>query len=160
MKYLAKVHQFHVHVRVRGHVHVRVLSVYISVSMSISMLFQLNMALWIFMADTAIILSIPKGPTGWRGNLKRLSYERGWLKLANNLGHSPFKEDLLNDTTFSQTKSRWTVPLNHTGLLRKLCITVTSEFQGTGSNCYSLSWHSLQDTTRRHILCSKGTLHM
>jgi hypothetical protein len=55
------------------------------------------------MADTAIILSIPKGPTRWRGNLKGLSYERGSLKLANNLGASPFKGDLLNDTTFSQT---------------------------------------------------------
>jgi hypothetical protein len=47
------------------------------------------------MVDTAIILSIPKGPTRWRGNLKGLSYERGWLKLANNLGASPFKGDLL-----------------------------------------------------------------
>jgi hypothetical protein len=55
------------------------------------------------MADTAIILSIPKAPTRWRGDLNGLSYERGWLKLANNLGASPFKGDLLNDTTFSQT---------------------------------------------------------
>jgi hypothetical protein len=54
------------------------------------------------MADTAI-MSIPKGPTRWRGKLKGLSYERGWLKLVNNLGTSPFKGDLLNDTTFSET---------------------------------------------------------
>jgi hypothetical protein len=48
MKYLAKVHQFHVHVRIHGHFHVRVLSVSVSVSismsvsvsMSVSMLFQ------------------------------------------------------------------------------------------------------------------------
>ncbi len=51
----------------------------------------------------AIILSIPKGPTKWRWNLKGLSYERGWLKSADNLGASPFKRDLSNDTTFSQT---------------------------------------------------------
>ncbi len=63
---------------------------------------NLNMALWIFIADTAIILSIPKGPTRWRRNLKGLSYERGWLKLADNLGATPFKRDLSNDTTFSQ----------------------------------------------------------
>jgi hypothetical protein len=50
-----------------------------------------------------IILSIPKGPTRWRGKLKGLSYERGWLKSADNLGSSPFKRDLSNDTTFSQT---------------------------------------------------------
>jgi hypothetical protein len=61
------------------------------------------MALWIFMADMAIILPIPKGPKRWRGNLKGLSYERGLLKLAENLGASPFKRDLSNDTTFSQT---------------------------------------------------------
>jgi hypothetical protein len=46
MKYLAKVHQFHVHVCFSGHLHVRVLSVSVSVSMcvsvsiSISVLFQ------------------------------------------------------------------------------------------------------------------------
>ncbi len=55
------------------------------------------------MADTAIILSIPKGPTRWRGNLKGLSYERGWLKSADNLVASPFKRYISNDTTFSQT---------------------------------------------------------
>ncbi len=55
------------------------------------------------MADMAIILPIPKGPTRWRGNLKGLSYERGLLKSPENLGASPFKRDLSNDTTFSQT---------------------------------------------------------
>jgi hypothetical protein len=38
------------------------------------------------MADMAIILPIPKGPTRWRGNLKGLSYERGLLKSVENLG--------------------------------------------------------------------------
>ncbi len=38
--------------------------------------FNLNMVLWIFKADMAIILSIPKDPTGWHRNLKGLSYER------------------------------------------------------------------------------------
>jgi hypothetical protein len=55
------------------------------------------------MADMAIILSISKGPTRWRRNLKGLSYERGWLKSADNLGAFPFKRDLSNDTTFSET---------------------------------------------------------
>jgi hypothetical protein len=55
------------------------------------------------MADMAIILPIPKGPTRWRGNLKGLSCERGLLKSVENLGASPFKRDLWNDTTFSQT---------------------------------------------------------
>ncbi len=55
------------------------------------------------MADMAIILLISKGPMKWRGNLKGLSYEKGWLKSADNLGASPFKRDLSNDTTFSQT---------------------------------------------------------
>jgi hypothetical protein len=55
------------------------------------------------MVDMAIILPIPKGPTRWRGNLKGLSYERGLLKSVENLGTSPFKRDLLNDTTFSET---------------------------------------------------------
>jgi hypothetical protein len=44
----------------------------------------------------AIILSISKGPTRWRGNLKGLSYERGWLKSADNLGAFPCKRDLSN----------------------------------------------------------------
>jgi hypothetical protein len=39
----------------------------------------------------------------WRGNLKGLSLERGWTKLAENLGASTLKRDLSVDTTFSQT---------------------------------------------------------
>jgi hypothetical protein len=39
----------------------------------------------------------------WRGNLKGRSLERGWTKLAKNLGASLFKRDLSIDTTFSQT---------------------------------------------------------
>jgi hypothetical protein len=34
---------------------------------------------------------------------KGLSYKRGWLKSSDNLSASPFKRDLSNDTTFSQT---------------------------------------------------------
>jgi hypothetical protein len=33
-------------------------------------------------------------------NLKGLSYERGWLKSADNLGASPFKRDISNDNHF------------------------------------------------------------
>jgi hypothetical protein len=40
----------------------------------------------------AIILPIPKGLTRWRGNLKGLSYERGWFKSVDNLGASPLRE--------------------------------------------------------------------
>jgi hypothetical protein len=39
----------------------------------------------------------------WRGNLKDLSYERGLLKAAENLGASTFKRDLSIETTYSQT---------------------------------------------------------
>ncbi len=60
------------------------------------------------------ILLIPKSPTRWRGNLKGLLNERGWLKPTDNLGASPFKKDLSNDTTFSQTnlagQSLYTIP--------------------------------------------------
>jgi hypothetical protein len=49
------------------------------------------------------ILSIPKGSTRWCKNLKGLSYERGLLKSAENLGASSFKRDLSIETTFSQT---------------------------------------------------------
>ncbi len=59
----------------------------------------------------AIILSIVKGPTRWCSNLKGLSYEKGHLNSSENLGASPFKRDLSIETTFSQKKSRWTVPL-------------------------------------------------
>jgi hypothetical protein len=51
----------------------------------------------------AIILSIPKGSTRWRGSLKGLSYERGLIKSVENLGVSSFKRDLSIETTFSQT---------------------------------------------------------
>jgi hypothetical protein len=37
-----------------------------------------------------------------RGNLKGLSLERRWTKLADNLDASTFKRDLSVDTTFSQ----------------------------------------------------------
>jgi hypothetical protein len=40
----------------------------------------------------AIILSIPKGSTRWRGNLKGLWYERGLLKSGENLGASSLRE--------------------------------------------------------------------
>jgi hypothetical protein len=35
--------------------------------------------------------------------LNGLSFERGWSKSAENLGTSPFKRDVSNDTVFSQT---------------------------------------------------------
>jgi hypothetical protein len=54
------------------------------------------------MSDMVIMLLIPKDPTRWRGNLKGLPHERGWVKSAENLGASPFKRDLSFDTTFSQ----------------------------------------------------------
>ncbi len=38
----------------------------------------------------------------WRQHLKGLSRERGWAKSFEDLGASPFKSDLLIDTTFSQ----------------------------------------------------------
>jgi hypothetical protein len=49
------------------------------------------MAIRIFKFDMAIIWSIAKGPTRGRGNLKGLSYERGYLNSAENLAASPFK---------------------------------------------------------------------
>jgi hypothetical protein len=39
----------------------------------------------------------------WGEHLKGLSHESGWLKSVATLGASPFKIDLSNDTTFSQT---------------------------------------------------------
>jgi hypothetical protein len=63
---------------------------------------KVNMALWIFLSDMAIILSIPKGRKRWCGNLKGLSHERVWVKSVENLSDSPFKRDLLIDTTFSK----------------------------------------------------------
>ncbi len=108
IKYLANIRQFHVHVRVRGHVHVHELSVSVSVSMSasvsmsVSVLFQFKYgAMNIYGRYGNYIINF-QGSYEWRGNLKGLSYERGWLKSADDLGASPFKRDLLNDTTFSQ----------------------------------------------------------
>jgi hypothetical protein len=54
------------------------------------------------MSYMAIMLLIPKDPMKWRGNLKGLPYERGWVKSDENLGASPFKRDLSIDITFSQ----------------------------------------------------------
>jgi hypothetical protein len=63
---------------------------------------NLNMALRIFMSDIAIILSIPKRRMRWRGILKGLSHERGWVKSAENLGTSRCKKVPSIDTTFRQ----------------------------------------------------------
>jgi hypothetical protein len=46
---------------------------------------------------------IPKDRRRWRGNLKGLLHESGRVKSAENLGAPPFKRDISNDTTFSQT---------------------------------------------------------
>jgi hypothetical protein len=111
MKYLAKVRQFHVHVRCRGHFHIRVLSVsvsvsvsmFVSVSISISVLFPFKYgAMNIYGRHGNYTVNF-QGSFEVAGNLKGLSYERGWLKSANSLGASSFKKDLSNDTTFSQT---------------------------------------------------------
>jgi hypothetical protein len=84
------------------------------------------------MADMEIILPIPKGPTRWRRNLKGLSYERGLLKSAKHHGASPFKIDLSKDTTFSQKKSRWTVPLKQYQTLETVSLTA-------GIECFVIS---------------------
>ncbi len=84
------------------------------------------------MADMEIIMPIPKGPTRWRRNLKGLSYERGLLKSAKNLSASPFKIALSNDTTFSQKKSRWTVPLKQYQTLETVSLTA-------GIECFVIS---------------------
>jgi hypothetical protein len=55
----------------------------------------------------------------WRGNLKGLSHESGWVNSAENLGASPFKTDLSIDTNFSHV-SLWTVPLKAQTALSKL----------------------------------------
>jgi hypothetical protein len=57
------------------------------------------------MPDMAIRLFIPNVHTRRRGNLKGLSHERGWIKSAENLGASPYKRDLLINTTFIQVIS-------------------------------------------------------
>ncbi len=64
---------------------------------------NLNIALWIFMTDMAIILLISEAPTRLRRSLKGLFHEKGWVKSAENLGASPFNRALSNYTTFSQT---------------------------------------------------------
>jgi hypothetical protein len=63
--------------------------------------------LWIYMSDMAIMLLISKACTRWRRNLKGSLQERWWLKSAENLGAPPFKGDLSNDTTSSQTNLAW-----------------------------------------------------
>jgi hypothetical protein len=57
------------------------------------------------MSDMALKLSTPKGRTRWRGNLKGLSHERGWIKPAENLLAPPFKRDPFIDIIFSQVNS-------------------------------------------------------
>jgi hypothetical protein len=55
------------------------------------------------MTNIAFILSSPKAPKRWRGNLEGLLHERGLVKYAENLDASPFKRDLLNISAFRQT---------------------------------------------------------
>ncbi len=72
-------------------------SVYVSISIYVSIKYgATNIS-----ADMAIIQSISKARTRWRGNLKGLSLERGWTKSAESLGASPLKRDLSVDITFS-----------------------------------------------------------
>jgi hypothetical protein len=107
MKYLAKIRQFHVHVCVHGHFHVRVLSVSVSmsvsVSVSVSMLFHFKHGTMNIYGRHGKYIVDFQGSYKVAGNLKDLSYERGWLKSADNLGASPFKRDLSNNTTFIET---------------------------------------------------------
>ncbi len=105
--YLTKVFQFQFKFKfpVRVSVSVRVLVlvlVRILVCVLVRFLVKLNMALWMFLSDIEIMLSLPKGSTRWLRNLKGLSYERVWVKSAENLGASPLKTDLSIDTSFSQ----------------------------------------------------------
>ncbi len=68
-------------------------------------------AMNIFMSVMAIILSIPEACTRWCGNLKGFLHEREWAKFAKKSWRNPISRALSNDTTFTQTISRWTVPL-------------------------------------------------
>jgi hypothetical protein len=61
------------------------------------------MALKIYMSDMAITLLISKACMRWRRNLKGLFTRVMMVEIAENLGPSPFKRDLSNDTTSSQT---------------------------------------------------------
>jgi hypothetical protein len=119
MKYLAKVCQFHVHVRVRGHVHVRVrgyvhvhvrvLSVSLSVSMKVSVSISISVLFLFKYGAMNVYGRHGNYSVNFQGSyevarkLKGPLIKRGWLKSANNLGTSPFKRDLSNDTTYSQT---------------------------------------------------------
>ncbi len=63
---------------------------------------HISTALWIFVSDMAIILSIPEAYTEWLEKLKGLSHEKGLVKSAENISTSPFNEDQSIHTTFSQ----------------------------------------------------------
>jgi hypothetical protein len=70
--YLTKVSLFRIHVLVRV---LFLVLVPASALVHILVRVKLNMALWMFLSDMAIILSIPKGRTRWCRNLKDLSHE-------------------------------------------------------------------------------------
>jgi hypothetical protein len=78
---------------------------FVSVSMSISMLFQLKYGAMNIYGRHANYIVESQGSYEVVGKLKGplILYKRGELKSAENLGASPFKRDLSNDTTFSQT---------------------------------------------------------
>jgi hypothetical protein len=50
-----------------------------------------------------MILSIPKAPTRWRGDVKGLLHESQLVKPAENLGVSPLKRNLSKESNVSQT---------------------------------------------------------
>jgi hypothetical protein len=63
---------------------------------------------------------IPEVSTRWHGNLMGLFHERGWLKSGENIGVSPCKRDLSNDTTFNNQTSLDSPFKMEVG--RKICI--------------------------------------
>jgi hypothetical protein len=76
----------------------------VSVSISFSVLFQFKYGALNIYGRHGKYIVVCQGTYGVEWKLKGpLIYERGCLKSADNLGASPFKRDLSNDTTFSQT---------------------------------------------------------
>jgi hypothetical protein len=74
------------------------------------------------------ILSISKVRLRWRGNLKRLSHEKGWIKSAENIVASHFKSVLSIDATFSQAHRAGQS-------LKKLLVVASLKKNGNFRNC-------------------------
>jgi hypothetical protein len=80
------------------------------------------------MFDIAFLLSIPKAWRRWRGNLKGLLHERGWVKYAKNLGASPPLREIYRMIPLSAKKSRWAIPLINVEQMKQTKNCVTSYF--------------------------------